>query len=136
VLPLILTGRSPSLRVRFISMKVTNIKIYPPSAESKSERLLCLASVVLDDELQLKGLRVYRGTRGYFVYPGSAEYRQLFYPIKKGLRDHIEEEVLFQAFKDLKIPPIGMSPEDLLGVVESEEYKDIRHLIIRRIKEL
>ncbi len=79
-------------------LQVTKVQVFPlPVAEGK---LKAFARVTLNDQLQLTSLRVYDGTKGLFVSyphePGTEadQYRQLFYPIKRELRDHIEQMIL------------------------------------------
>lgn len=61
-----------------------------------------LARVQLNDEVQLTGLKVMDGTNGLFVaYPNDPGYkgddfRSLFYPTTRELREHIEETVLIK----------------------------------------
>ena len=80
------------------TLKVTQVQIFPiPGSESK---LKAFARVILNDQLQLSSLRVYEGSKGFFVsYPNDPahkgeDYRQLFYPVTRELRDHIENTVL------------------------------------------
>lgn len=77
---------------------VTGVQVYPIREPSGKTR--AIARVVLGDQLQLTALRVVDGANGLFVaYPNDPgykgdDYRSLFYPIKKALRDRIEEAVL------------------------------------------
>lgn len=79
-------------------MQVTNLQVYP--IREHSGRLRAYARVVLDNALQLTGLRVYDGNNGLFVsYPNDPnyrgdDYRQIFYPVTQELREHIEQKVL------------------------------------------
>ena len=80
------------------NLEITNISIYPLT--SSEGRLRGIARIVLNDCLQLTNLRIYEGSNGLFVsYPveftqKGEEFRQIFYPTKKELRDYIELEVL------------------------------------------
>ena len=66
------------------------------------------ARVVLNDQLQLTRLRVVQGADGLFVaYPNDPtfkgeDYRSIFFPLKRDLREHIETEVLKQYEIDKK----------------------------------
>jgi stage V sporulation protein G len=85
-------------------MKVTNVTVFKVDTKSK---LKALVRVVLDDALQLTKLRIYEGSNGLFVsYPSDTteeqDYRQIFYPISKELRDHIEEVVVAEYNKEVK----------------------------------
>jgi stage V sporulation protein G len=79
-------------------MMVTHVQVYP-LAEAVG-RTRAFARVVLDDQLQLTGLRVIEGTNGLFVsYPNDPshrgeDYRSIFYPVTSELRDHVESVVL------------------------------------------
>lgn len=59
-----------------------------------------LARVVINEQLQLTGLRVVDGSNGLFVsYPNDPsykgeDYRSIFYPLNKELREHVEHCVL------------------------------------------
>lgn len=70
--------------------------------EEPQGKTVALARVVLSGELQLTGLRVVDGVNGLFVaYPNDPGYkgedfRSIFYPITRELREHIEETVLIQ----------------------------------------
>lgn len=79
-------------------MQITNLQVYP--VREPKGKLRAYARVVVDDQLQLTGLRVYEGTNGLFIsYPcdpsvKGEDYRQLYYPLIRELRDHIEQAVL------------------------------------------
>lgn len=79
-------------------LKCTQVQVFPV-AEVKG-KLKAFARVCLNDSLQLTSLRIYEGTHGLFVsYPNDPnykgeDYKQLFYPVSKELRDHIEQLVL------------------------------------------
>ena len=79
-------------------LEITGCQVYTlvqPVGKTKA-----LARVVLNDQMQLTGLRVVDGSNGLFVaYPNDPgyegeDYRSLFYPVTKELRDTIESEVL------------------------------------------
>jgi stage V sporulation protein G len=81
------------------ALKITHCAVYPV-ANTENAKLKAFARIVLNDELQLTSLRVYAGVSGLFVsYPNDPhhkgeDYRQLFYPVSKELRDHIEEIII------------------------------------------
>ncbi len=94
------TELQPEDRVETINttLQVTSCQVYPlkePAGRTKG-----LARVVLADQLQLTGLRIVDGSNGLFVsYPNDPsykgdDYRSLFYPITRELRDHIEAVVI------------------------------------------
>lgn len=80
------------------TLHVSNVVVYPVG-EPKG-KLLGFARVLLNNQLQLTGIRIYAGNIGRFVsYPNDPnfkgeDYRQIFYPITRELRDVIETEVL------------------------------------------
>lgn len=80
------------------NLEVTNVSVYP--VKNSEGKLRGIARVQLNDCLQLTNLRIYEGSNGLFVsYPieftkKGEEFRQIFYPTKKELREHIEVEVL------------------------------------------
>lgn len=89
------------------TMKVTQCQVYPlrePQGKTKA-----LARVLLNDELQLTGLRVIEGANGLFVsYPNDPnykgeDYRSLYYPVTRALRDRIEEVILAKFGQEPKV---------------------------------
>ena len=79
-------------------LKVTHVQVFVLTEPVGKTR--AMARVVLNDQIQLTGLRIMDGASGLFVsYPNDPsykgeDYRSLFYPATKALREHIEEEVL------------------------------------------
>lgn len=85
---------------------VTSCQVFKLGPETKEYSLkgqrktLALARVVLNESIQLTGLRVVNGVHGLFVmYPNDPaytgeDYRSLFYPVTKALRELIEQTVL------------------------------------------
>lgn len=80
------------------TLKVTHVQVYTLDTPTGKTRALC--RVVLNEQLQLTGLRVVDGANGLFLsYPNDPsykgeDYRSLFYPVTRELREHIEQEVL------------------------------------------
>jgi len=80
------------------ALKVTNAQVYPVKA--KGSKTLAMARVVLNEQLQLTGLRVVDGVNGYFVsYPidptyQGEDYHSIYYPLQKELREEIEFRIL------------------------------------------
>jgi stage V sporulation protein G len=88
------------------TLAVTQVQIFPiPGAEGK---LRAFARILLNDAIQLTSLRIYEGSKGLFVsYPNDPmhngeDYRQLFYPVTRELRDEIENKILDQYAKVTK----------------------------------
>lgn len=79
-------------------MQVTGCQVFMLKEPCGKTR--ALARCLLDDQLQLTGLRVVLGANGLFLsYPNDPgykgeDYRSLFYPVTKDLRNHIEDAVL------------------------------------------
>ena len=80
------------------TLTITQVQVFPiPEPNGK---LRAFARILLNDQLLLTSLRIYEGTKGLFVsYPNDPmhkgeDYRQLYYPVTKELRDHIEQVVL------------------------------------------
>ncbi len=67
-----------------------------------------MAEVTLDDRLVLKGLRIVDGENGLFVeYPNDPfykgeEYRAIYFPCERKLRDRIEKTVLDRYWESLR----------------------------------
>ena len=86
-------------------LKVTQVKVFPFKEGLSMGHIKALATVVLNDQLNLRGLRVMDGNDGLFVgYPvdpfyKGEEYRSIFFPITRELRDEIETKVL-EAYMD------------------------------------
>lgn len=79
-------------------LSVTASSVYP--VKQPKGKLRAFARVILNDQIQLTSLRVYEGANGLFVsYPNDPnhkgdDYKQLYYPVTKDLRDEIEGAVL------------------------------------------
>lgn len=77
---------------------VTSVQVFPLKEAIGKTR--AMARIVLNDCLQLTGLRIVDGANGLFVaYPNDPgykgeDYRSIFYPLTRELRDHIESVVL------------------------------------------
>ena len=95
-------GDSLTSMIEFLkpnNMFVTSCQVFL-LAETEGTRTKALARVILNDCLQLTGLRVIDGASGLFVaYPNNpdykgAQYRSIFYPVTRELRDLITKNVL------------------------------------------
>ena len=81
-------------------IEVTKVDVYPFKEGPSMGHIKALATVVLNDQLHLRGLKVMDGKNGLFVgYPvdpfyKGEEYRSIFFPITAELRQHIEKSVL------------------------------------------
>ena len=88
-------------------LKVTQVKVFPFKEGPSMGHIKALATVVLNDQLNLRGLRVMDGENGLFVgYPvdpfyKGEEYRSIFFPITRELREEIETAVLEEYARQL-----------------------------------
>jgi stage V sporulation protein G len=88
------------------AIEITNVQVFP--MKETNGKLRAFARVLLNDELQLTGLRIYEGANGLFVaYPNDPsykgeDYRQLFYPVTRELRDSIENACVEKFTETLK----------------------------------
>lgn len=84
----------------FDCLAVTNVQVFPFKEGPSLGHMKGLASIVLNDQIMIRGLRIMDGENGLFVgYPIDAfykgeEFRQLVIPITRQLREHIEKCVL------------------------------------------
>ena len=84
----------------FDCLAVTNVQVYPFRDGAICGNILALATVVLNDQLTIRGLRVMDCEYGMVVgYPNDPFYkgedlRSTVFPITRALREHIENCVL------------------------------------------
>ena len=84
----------------FDCLAVTNVQIFPFKEGMSLGKIKAMASVVLNDQFQIRGLRVMDGENGMFVgYPNDPfykgeDYRSICLPMTRQLREHIENCVL------------------------------------------
>lgn len=134
-------------------MKVTNIQVYPAVDAKEGDRERATVRVVLDDALQLTQMKIYEGRRGPFLaYPVQEESgAQLFYPISRELRNHIELEALYEfcfhpmftgpaspSFEALGARAYERTLEDLIKLmfVFEEDNKMLHDIIHMRLERL
>ena len=92
----------------FDCLAVTSVQVYPFKEGPFTGKMLALASIVLNDQLQVRGLRIMEGENGLFVgYPNDPfykgeDFRSVCFPMTRQLREHIENCVLekYQASLD------------------------------------
>ena len=81
-------------------IEVTKVDVYPFNEGAYIGRVKAIANIVLNDQIQVRGLRVIDGENGLFVgYPVDPFYkgegfRNIVFPITSELRRHIEKSVL------------------------------------------
>ena len=92
----------------FDCLAVTSVQVYPFKEGPFTGKMLAMASIVLNDQLQVRGLRIMEGENGLFVgYPNDPfykgeDFRSICFPMTRQLREHIENCVLekYQASLD------------------------------------
>ena len=81
-------------------IEVTKVDVYPFNEGAYIGNVKAIANIVLNDQIQVRGLRVMDGENGLFVgYPVDPFYkgegfRNIVFPITSELRHHIEKSVL------------------------------------------
>lgn len=86
--------------VAFDCLAVTNVQVFTFKEGINMGHIKGLATIVLNDQIQIRGLRVMDGENGLFVsYPNDPfykgeDYRSICLPITRQLREHIENCVL------------------------------------------
>lgn len=81
-------------------IEVTKVDVYPFNEGAYIGNVKAIANIVLNDQIQVRGLRVMDGENGLFVgYPVDPFYkgegfRNIVFPITAELRHHIEKSVL------------------------------------------
>lgn len=84
----------------FDCLSVTAVQVFPFREGANVGKMLGLANVVLNNQLQISGLRIMDGVNGMFVgYPPNPlfkgeDLRSSVFPITRALREHIENCVL------------------------------------------
>lgn len=84
----------------FDCLAVTNVQVFPFKECPQMGSIKALASIVLNDQFMIRGLRVMDGENGLYVgYPNDPffkgeTYRSVCNPITRQLREHIENCVL------------------------------------------
>lgn len=84
----------------FDCLAVTNVLVFPFKEGANLGHMKGLATIVLNDQLQIRGLRIMEGENGLYVgYPmdlfyRGEDYRSICLPITRQLREHIENCVL------------------------------------------
>lgn len=84
----------------FDGLAVTNVQVFPFKEGPSMGHIKGLASIVLNDQFMIRGLRVMDGENGLYVgYPidqffKGETFRSVCNPITRALREHIESAVL------------------------------------------
>ena len=86
--------------IAFDCLAVTKVDVWPFKEGADMGHMKGYAQVVLNEQMVLRGLRVMDGEYGLFVsYPNDPffkgeDYRNIYNPITRKLREHIENCVL------------------------------------------
>ena len=92
----------------FDCLSVTQVQVFPFKEGPSMGHMVGMASVILNDQFQIRGLRIMEGENGLFVgypmdpfYKGD-DFRSVCFPMTRQLREHIENCVLekYQASLD------------------------------------
>lgn len=84
----------------FDCLNVTNVQVYPFKEGPSLGHIKGMATVVLNDQMMIRGLRIMDGENGLYVgYPNDPfykgeDFRCICNPITRQLREHIENVVL------------------------------------------
>ena len=92
----------------FDCLAVTSVQVYPFKEGPSMGHIKGYAKITLNDQFQIRGLRIMEGENGLFVaYPNDPfykgeDFRSVCFPITRQLREHIETCVLekYQASLD------------------------------------
>lgn len=93
-------NKNNSTTPAFDCLAVTSVNVYPFKEGSCFGHIKGLASVVLNDQMLIRGLRVMDGENGLFVgYPNDPfykgeDFKTICNPVTRQLREHIENCVL------------------------------------------
>lgn len=76
-------------------MEITEINI----SLRNEEKLKAFVNVTFDDQFVVRGMKVIKGSTGYFISMPSRKmpdgsYRDIAHPIKNEFRSYIEEQIL------------------------------------------
>lgn len=84
----------------FDCLTITNVQVFPFKDGPNLGHMKGLASVVFNDQLLVRGLRIMDGENGMFVgYPNDPfykgeDFRYIVSPITRQLREHVENMIL------------------------------------------
>lgn len=94
------TNEEKKIGSAFDCLAVTNVQVYPFKEGPSLGHIKGMASVVLNDQIQLRGLRIMESENGLWLgYPSDPfykgeDFRTIYNPITRQLREHIETMVL------------------------------------------
>jgi stage V sporulation protein G len=88
----------PNADNQYPCLKITSCQVFP--IQLASGKTKALARCMLNEQIQLTGLRIVDGVHGLFVafpndpsYKGE-DYKCIYYPVTRELREHIENTLI------------------------------------------
>ena len=108
----------------FDCLAVTQVQVFPFKEGPSMGHMVGMASVILNDQFQIRGLRIMEGENGLFVgypmdpfYKGD-DFRSVCFPMTRQLREHIENCVLekYSASADPKEWVVEFKNEDEMTI--------------------
>ena len=84
-------------------LTITHVSVFP--VKEPQGKLRAFVRMVLNEQFQLTQMRLYEGDAGLFVgYPidpaqKGEEYRQMFYPLTRELREEVDKLVIAEYLK-------------------------------------
>lgn len=90
----------PQESIQFDCLAVTAVHVHVFQDMPNMGKMKAVADIVVNDQLQLRGLKVVDGQNGLFVsYPNDPfykgeDYRSIYQPIGRQFRDHVENCIL------------------------------------------
>ena len=119
------------------TLPITNMQVFP--VREPKGKLRAYARVLLAEQLQLTGLKLYNGDNGLFVsYPNDPahkgeDYRQLFYPVDLNLRDSIEKAIIQEYYTTMYPELLSLPLEEVLARVNRETDKVVKTILEKRL---
>ncbi len=101
-------------------MEITEVNI----SLRNEDKLKAFVNVTFDDSFVVRGMKVIKGSNGYFISMPSRKmpdgsYRDIAHPIRNEFRQYIEEEILSQYQKSLQDEGVDITGE--LGTTALDE---------------
>ena len=89
-------------------LTITHVSVFP--VKEPQGKLRAFVRMVLNEQFQLTQMRLYQGDNGMFVgYPidpsvKGDDYRQMFYPLTRELREEVDKLVIAEYLKMMEKP--------------------------------
>jgi stage V sporulation protein G len=102
-------------------MKITEVNI----SLRNEDKLKAFVNVTFDDAFVVRGMKVIKGTSGYFISMPSRKmpdgtYRDIAHPIQNEFRNYVEREIL-QEYQNALEQETGEYPDNVNPAVEVHE---------------